>query len=166
MNASELKTEIKTAFKSVKLEGGVSLKQAAVMSNRGEGFTNLEFSNLPRKELTDDWESLTEEFLASQYADDYYENLSHLDAKGFRYYTPALMLIALDEELSATTEWLLYNLDFKKDDSWNYHMNKVSLLDKKQSAAIAHFLEFMRSVLPEEQKQIGRMMERFWHEFL
>ncbi len=167
MDASELKTKIKSAFKGVKIEDGVSLNQAKVMSNYGEGVTNVEFRNLPLKELTDDWESLTEDFLRGFYNEDYYENLSHLDAKGFRYYTPALMMIALDaEEPSTSTQWLLYNLDFKKDDLWDHHMSKVSLLDKYQLAAIAHFLKFMSSVFPEEQKKIGRMLERYWHQFL
>ena len=164
MNASELKEVIRIAFRNVKLDGGVSLRQAKVMDNYGEGANNKEFKTLPEQEITNNWEAIPDEII-SQHC-----YLSHLDAKGFRYYIPAFMLSSLREpEFSDTLGSTIFALYPKKDDLWDYKMMHYSLLDAQQRSAVAQFLSSLPQLVdlsPEEQRMIERAIRNFWHEYL
>jgi len=69
--------------------------------------------------------------------------IAHLDAGGFRYYIPALMLSVLKHYDSASMRVIgtLNSLYPKKDHSWEYQMLRYSLLNHAQKTAIARFLE-------------------------
>ena len=54
---------IESAFAGVKLDGGVSLEQAKVIDNYGEGVTEQEFKNLPRNENRENWKDIPDNAL-------------------------------------------------------------------------------------------------------
>ena len=86
----EIIKDINTAFKNVTLSDGVSLEQAKIIDNYGEGITEKEFSDIPNSEITQDWKKIP----ISQ--PDTAEYSAHLDKLGFKYYIPALMIRLLE----------------------------------------------------------------------
>ncbi len=158
MDLSEMKALIEAAFKNVTLDGGVSQLQSEVMDNYGEGVTHSEFVRLPLREVTDDW-------TAFPVAD--FFSFSYLDAKGFRYYIPALLLDAL-----GAGEWTsetLFALRAKKDHLWDYHMNQYSLLNAQQLSAIAQFLHWLPQLIEldyEDEKLTQLALRDYWHRYL
>jgi hypothetical protein len=165
MNAGEIEEEIRAAFKGVKLDGGISLRQAKVIDNYGEGITNEEFAGLPQKDITNDWTALSPELL------DEYCIIPHFDAKGFRYYIPAYLLSVLHDYgyLSERASSTLYSLYPKKDHLWDYHMMHYSLLTSQQRSAIAHFLQALPDLVAldgEDNKIVERSIRNFWHQYL
>lgn len=57
----------------------------------------------------------------------------------------------------------------KKDDSWEYHMNRYSLLNPAQKTAIASFLVSLPKLLElefEDQKISQRALSNYWGEYL
>src|SRR5688500_10551416 len=82
---------IEDAFRGTKLEDGVSLRQTEVLDRYGEGSTHEKYLSLPKSEIIDDWQRIPASEL------DRAECLAHLDAKGFRYYIPALMIRLLED---------------------------------------------------------------------
>src|SRR4051794_38305166 len=94
MTDGELRQVIQTAFRGVTLDGGLSLRQGEICDNfgkdgEGKEVSEGEFAAIPRTEITDDWSAISLEELER------YPYLAHLDAKGFRYYIPALLLSLL-----------------------------------------------------------------------
>ena len=76
---------IESAFAGVVLGQGISLRQAQVIDSYGKGVTDAEFARIPLQEITNDWSQVALEELDR-------DCVAHLDAEGFRYYIPALML--------------------------------------------------------------------------
>lgn len=81
----DIREMISSAFLGVSLGNGVSLRQAQVIDNYGNGVTDEEFEDLPKNEITNDWSRIAFEELELNC-------ISHLDAEGYRYYIPAFML--------------------------------------------------------------------------
>lgn len=57
----------------------------------------------------------------------------------------------------------------KKDDSWNYHMHRYSLLNAPQKAAIARFLVELPKLVEldsEDQRTVERALRNYWGEYL
>lgn len=164
-DASEIEARIRSAFHGVTLDGGVSLRQAEVMDRYGEGVTAAEFNALPQGEITEDWTRLTPEVL------DACGVIAHLDARGFCYYIPAFMLrlMALYEPSSMRVIGTLISLYPKKDELWDHHMAKYSLLSGEQSTAIAHFLQSLPHLVEldaDDEKIVQRAIRNYWHQFL
>lgn len=165
MNADEIENEIRAAFKDVKLDGGISLRQAKVIDNYGEGVTNEEFAALPQQDITDDWTALSAELL------DEYCVIPHFDAKGFRYYIPAYILSVIHDYgyLSERASSTLYVLYPKKDNLWDHYMMHYSLLNFQQRSAIAHFLQALPNLVAldsEDSKIVERSIRNFWHQYI
>ena len=99
------------------------------------------------------------------------DGIAHLDALGFRYYIPALMLSVLNQYESSSMRVIgtLGGLYPKKDNSWEYHMNRYSLLNPTQKAAIARFLAALPKLVDldfEHQKSVPRALRNYWGEYL
>lgn len=170
MDTSQLEEIIKVAFKDVKLEDGVSLRQAEVMDNYGEGVTLQEFYALPQQEITDNSQEIPDEVIKR------YNYLAHMDAKGFRYYIPAFMLTAMRECLlelaynycSETFAMTVSSLYPEPDHLSDYNMMHYSFLNSAQRAAIAHFLSWVQITVPgssEDQIMAERAIRNFWHKY-
>src|SRR5690242_13568394 len=82
-----VESEIREAFNEVTLGCGMSLVQAQFV----DGFPALSMhSEAPKQqEITNDWSRVSLDELER-------DCIAHLDALGFRYYIPALMLSLLD----------------------------------------------------------------------
>jgi len=170
MNVEELKSVIRKVFHGVKLEDGVSLKQGEICDNYGKDnngreVTKIEYLNIPKSEITDNWESLTLEYL------DQYPTLSYQDAKGFRYYIPAFLLSLLSfyDSGSSRSIGTLSSLYPEMGQLFEYHMSQYSLLNPEQRQAIALYLrEFpnLVSLKGEDVKVVNRAFENYWKDFL
>jgi hypothetical protein len=80
-------------------------------------------------EITDDWPQIATDELESES-----DGIAHLDAFGFRYYIPALMLSVRNhyESSSMRVVGTLGGLCPKKDNSCEYKMNRYSFLNPAQ----------------------------------
>ena len=57
----------------------------------------------------------------------------------------------------------------KKDDSWEYHMNRYSQLSDPQKAAITRFLAELPKLVeldPDDQKIVERALRNYWAKYL
>src|SRR5262249_43657 len=123
---SAVEQKIRTAFRGITLGAGISLRQAQLIDapsrKQTESFTH--------EEITSDWSQVPLDELER-------DCVPHLDARGFRYYIPALMLSVLEHYDSASMRVVgtLAGL-YPKKDKWEYHMHRYSLLDATQKNAI------------------------------
>jgi hypothetical protein len=116
------------------------------------------------REIIEDWSRVPLDELES-------DCIAHLDAAGFRYYVPALMLSVLNhfDASSMRVIGTLSGLYAKKDDSWEYTMHRYSLLNNAQKTAIARFLEALPKLVKldsEDLKVVLRALRNYWGEYL
>jgi hypothetical protein len=154
---STIEKEIRVAFRGVTLGQGLSLREA----QRADGF---------QKDVPEGRGIIHD---SSQVPLDHLERdcTAHLDAIGFRYYIPALMLSVLDHYESASMRVIgtLSGLYPKKDSAWEYHINRYSLLNDAQKSAIAHFLSELPKLVDldsEHQKIVPRALRNYWSKYL
>ncbi len=165
MTESEIKFLIERAFECVSLSGGVSLRQAEVMDNYGEGCTAAEFAKLPLTEITSDWRLLPVHELEK------YAYLSHLDSLGFRYYIPAFIVSVLDGAARYSNRWIptLYCLYPKHDDLWDHCMMHYAALDDAQKSAIAEFLKWVSNCSKfdkDDRNSAEQALQNYWSRYL
>jgi hypothetical protein len=161
MSASELRLEIEDAFRGVVLDGGISLKQTDIIDNYCEGMNRKELGALPSTEITDDWRRIPKEDLARADA------LAFLDAKGFRYYIPALMLFVLDnyDSGSMVTISTLSSL-YPKNDSRKSMYAELSLPQLKVIAIYVRELPNLVNLDGENRTIMERADRNYWSNYL
>jgi hypothetical protein len=153
---------IRAAFAGVRLENGVSLHQAQVIDNYGEGVTQAEFARLPLSEETERWDHVTFQELES-------DNIAHLDPEGFRFYLPAFMISVLDDYVCSSMRCIgTISALYPKEHVLGYHMPRYNLLTYEQKQAVACFLEALPELLAldGEDRTIVERARRFWDQFL
>jgi hypothetical protein len=158
---SAVEIEIRTAFRGVTLGQGISLRQARF----ADRFQDVP-PHLRMGEIADDSSLIQMDELESES-----DGIAHLDAFGFRYYIPALMLSVIDHYESSSMRVIgtLGGLYPKKDNSWEYHMHRYSLLNPLQKAAIARFLAALPELVEldfQDQKIVPRSLRNYWGEYL
>jgi hypothetical protein len=128
----------------VTLGDGVSLRQAQVIDNYGEGVTPSEFARLPLSEETERWDRVPLQELES-------DIVAHLDPEGFRYYLPAFIISLLDDYVSWSMRCIgtLSALN-PKECAAGYHMPRYNLLTYEQKQAVACFLEALPDIVTLE----------------
>ena len=156
--------EIRTAFRGVTLGRGLSLREAQFADRSQDSVWNAHSASLARGEITDDWSQVPLDELES-------DCIAHLDALGFRYYIPALMLSVLNHYESSSMRVIgtLSGLSPKKDTSWEHMMHRYSLLNPAQKTAIARFLAALPKLVEldfEDQKIVPRALRNYWGEYL
>lgn len=159
-----IQSEIRMAFRGVTLGRGVSLKQAQFADRSRDAVCNENSASLAAGEIVDDWSQLNLDELER-------DCIAHLDADGFRYYIPALMLSVLKNYDSASMRVIgtLGSLYPKKDHRWKYHMVRYSLLNHRQKTAIARFLATLPKLVEldfENHKIVERALRNYWGEYL
>jgi hypothetical protein len=166
MTAEELKGIITAAFDGVTLSGGVSLHQAEVMDNWGEGCSEQEFARLPDKECTTNWLMLPREELER------YALTPYLDPNGFRYYIPAFMCSVIDDPslgiCSGRLVATLGSLYPKHDSLWAHKVDKYAALSDTQKQAIAAFLDWMTNNPAFDQDDrtcAERAVRNYWGQY-
>ena len=160
----DIRKTIESAFSGIKLDGGISLEQARVIDNYGEGFTEQEFNKLPENEITDDWRAVPDSALEPDPC------VAHYDAKGLRYYLPRLMLSVLANYDNASMRVIgTLSALYPKPDSWEYHMNRYSELSREQKHAVALFVSSLPNLIEldrEDRIIMERALEKYWREYL
>jgi len=159
-----VESEIQMAFRGVTLGRGISLRQAQVADGFQAAASSAHSASPAHGEITDDWSRVPLDELER-------DCIAHLDALGFRYYIPALMMSVLNHYESSSMRVIgtLTGLYPKKDDSWEYHMHRYSLLSPAQKSAIARFLIALPKLLElgfEHQKVVARALRNYWAEHL
>src|SRR5690242_391316 len=84
-----VESEIRIAFRGVTLGHGMSLRQAQFADRFQDAVWNANRASLAAGEITDDWSQIPLDELER-------DSIVHLDAFGFRYCIPALMLSVLN----------------------------------------------------------------------
>jgi hypothetical protein len=159
-----VEVEIRVAFRGIALGRGISLRQARFADRFEDAAWNAHSDSLGQGEIKDDWSKVPMDELES-------DCIAHLDALGFRYYIPALMLSVLDHYESSSMRVIgtLSGLYPKKDSSWKYSMSRYSLLNAAQKIAIARFLAALPELVElgfQDQKIVPRALRNYWGEFL
>jgi uncharacterized protein DUF6714 len=159
-----VENEIRAAFRGVTLGRGMSLRQAELADRFQDAVWKAHGASLGRGEISDDWSQVSLEELER-------DCIAHLDAEGFRYYIPALMLSLLDHYDSSSMRVIgtLSSLYPKKDNTWEFHMNRYSLLNLPQRTAIARFLAALPQLIElsgEDHKIVPRALRNYWGKFL
>lgn len=154
---------IRNAFQGVQLGAGTSARQTEVIDRYGEGCTPSQFAAIPLQEVTNNWTSIPSGELERV-------QVAHLDAEGFRYYLPALMLSILENYDSSSLRVIGTLLAlYPKHEHWDYHMERYKKLSDAQKSAIAAFLSGLTSSVAlstEDQKLVIRSMRNYWDQFL
>ncbi len=137
MTKDELITEIRTAFKNVKLEDGIGLWEGQGIDDYADGETILK---LRKKDERNNWDNIPYEDLV-----DCQSSLSFFDAKGMRFCLPKFLIfdILTDEifkEKGLVAPDVLFTLTYKLNEE--YQKKRFSLLDNKQIEVVINFLEY------------------------
>jgi hypothetical protein len=159
-----VESEIQIAFRGVTLGAGMSLRQAQLADRSGDAARNPLRASFGSREVVDDWSQVTLDELEG-------DCIAHLDAAGFRYFIPALMLSVLNHYDPASMRVIgtLGDLYPKKDHSWKYHMHRYSLLNHAQKTAVARFLAALPNLVDldlADQKIVSRALRNYWGEYL
>lgn len=157
--ASRLRALITTAFRGVELGKGISIRQSEAIDL--DGGANAFGKDAPQ-EVTDDWTRVPIEELERVC-------VPYLDAAGFRFYIPALMLSVLShyDPLSMRVTGTIGSL-YPKQDLWSFHMDQYALLDAAQLRAIATYVHALPALVPlhdEEHAMMSRAMRNFWGQY-
>jgi len=161
MNENDLIKEIEIAFAGVKLEDGVSWREADVLDSYG---TAEERKKAREQDEQDDWTNISFALIGDLR---YQSVLPFLDAKGLRFYLPVCMIYALKkykESNSLIIDSTIYKLTYT--DSITEVQN---ILNEKQKIAVAKFLnrcieigDFYFDVNDDIQNQI----KKYWFKYL
>jgi hypothetical protein len=159
-----VESEIQITFRGVTLGRGVSLRRAEFANSSRDAARNEQRASLGPREIVDDWSQVPLDELEGY-------SIAYLDADGFRYYIPALMLSVLKHYESASMRVIgtLNSLYPKKGQLWEYHMNLYSLLNHTQKTAIARFLAALPKLVEldlEDQTRVSRALRNYWGEYL
>lgn len=153
---------IRSAFAGVTLGKGVSLRQAKVIDDFGNGVTPDEFARLRLSEQTQHWDRVS---LAELERD----NVAHLDPEGFRFYLPALMISVVDH-YDASSMRVIGTLSalYPRQTLAEYHLPRYDLLTREQKQAVAYFLYALAKLVAldvDDCTIVDRAM-RYWAPFL
>ncbi|VAX39837.1 hypothetical protein MNBD_PLANCTO03-354, partial [hydrothermal vent metagenome] len=144
-----------SAFQDVSREGGISWSETFVLDDYG---TKEERAAARAMDNDTHWtELLHGDAMSPAIA---FGGPSFLDAIGFRYYLPVLMLKAFDDE--ADNNGLMFHLTLGEGEFEAYSREHWSLLDRRQRLCVKRFVRYM----VEQSKEQGYGMEEEWAEVL
>lgn len=137
MNQREwLKAYIRSAFAGVSLEDGVDIHTAQYMDSYG---CDADEFRLAAGCQRGNWECVDPQILR-----DRAWVLPFLDAQGFRFYLPIIMIDIIDNgTASVLAETLFYNFNVTPDGKIK-DQSFSALLNRSQRAAIVRFLKYLR----------------------
>lgn len=152
---------IKEAFAGVQLSSGVGLYEAVGLDDYA---SDEERRVLREKDEHYRWENIPMSSLSKCYS-----SLSFFDAAGMRFHLPAYMLAEIRSPYfsNANIQYCLCGSVEKNSGILKSHSERqFSLLNKKQRAAVALFLEFCLSRLDYEgdAKLITKSLHGYWNE--
>jgi hypothetical protein len=159
---AEIERAIRAAFAGIALGPGISLRQAAALDRRAT-LSPAAFAALRRDEIVDDWSRLADAALEDPC-------VAFLDAAGFRYYIPALMLRLLARYDGASPRVIAtLSALYPKPGNRADPLVQYALLDTAQRRAIANFLVALPDLVAldhEDTKVVARALRNHWHAFV
>lgn len=137
MTKEALITEIRTAFKDVRLEDGIGIWEGQGIDDYADEKTILE---LRKKDERVNWDKLPYKDLAICAS-----SLSFFDAKGMRFCLPQFLIFdLLDEQIRKEqgiySPDVLFTLGYKLNEE--YQKNRFSLFNNEQIQSVIHYLEY------------------------
>lgn len=127
-----LEREIREVFADVSREGGVSWSETYVLDDYG---SDEECAAARARDLDQRWWELVD-WVTWHGAG----GVNFLDAIGFRYYLPALMLREMFDKEGA---WLSFHLELSDGNLRAHTLKKWSLLNRAQRRCVKRFLKYM-----------------------
>ncbi|MBE7386126.1 MAG: hypothetical protein F6J95_032650 [Leptolyngbya sp. SIO1E4] len=152
---------ITDAFADVLREDGVSLHQARVIDDYGSAEEEAQARLL---DTDTHWWEVPDEWIA-----EFYEILSFVDPKGFRYYIPAYMIWMLkhyDDTYSNTAGSTVYSfLSYPGLEDWQ--QQRFGLLNEAQAQAVCHFLKHMVWLGDDAVDAVAAQeaLQQYWGQF-
>lgn len=146
MDKNSLIEEIKTAFKNVKLEDGIGLRE-------GDGIDDYrskkELIALRRQDEKENWQAIPFEDICGKYECAF----TYFDAKGMRFHLPQYLIAdILWEQLHKDKIYMSYDPEWTLDRIEN---GVFELFNIKQIQAVIHYLEYKIKFETEENKKYG-----------
>lgn len=153
--AEKLLTSIREAFDDVEREDGISLREAEVIDDCGG---EREQRKARRLDNESHWSEVTFEDLER-----YHWMFTYLDAKGFRYYLPAVMSLAINELPKRDCDSpssLLSCLTPRKNRSNEIFERYIALLSQSQKEVVRTFRWWLIDSYYAEDAFIA--LDRYW----
>jgi hypothetical protein len=160
--AKALLADIQRVFSGVTRGGGTSLWASIQIDDYLPVDQIVESPEAQALDPGTDWTRIPPEWL-SRFGGK--GGFSFVDARGFRYYLPALMTLfireaeGLVETKGCLTEFLIYHLD--GEDS----LNHFSILDREQARVVRRFLEYVSTSPHYESLDVRTGLEGHWKQF-
>ena len=136
MNNQQLIEQIRLAFKGVKLNDGISLNMAEYYDS---GESEKKFIELSKSDEREDWSKIDDKILEK-----FQVTFSFTDACGFKFYTPAYMIWAINN--FKTSHSIIADFTIYAMDPDHYIIKEIGfnkLFNDEQICAIIKFLEFV-----------------------
>lgn len=163
MKSDEAIALLEKAFADVRLEDGLSLRQAELVDDMSYRM-DARWDQAKKLDVVDDWRRIPTRDLEDLCY------LAHLDAAGFRYYIPALLTqLARSYDPSWLNVIQVFTALNPDKEGWDYHMHRYSLLSRDQKEAIAKFLAALESFVnldAQDAATIQGSLQRYWMQFL
>jgi hypothetical protein len=149
-NAQQVSEQIELAFAGVRLEQGISIREAMVIDHFG---TEEDRQQARAQDEKEDWTKVPDDLINSHSA-----SLSYFDAGAMHFYLPAFMRFTLRNYQKSSSPSICCTVFALDEDC-----EKLPLLTTPQKEAVKQFLEFMASqdVLRNERNDAKRALE-FW----
>lgn len=155
MQIDSLISEIEAAFQNVQLGHGTSIHEAREIDYRSSKEKRLKAR---KKDAETAWQAVPAESLSRNE-----KYICFLDAEGMRFYLPALMSWYLRSDGSIGGEELILPLCIGESSS--DFERKFSLLNGKQSHAVAAFLKYVAATDDYNSEDIEIAFARYWNKY-
>ncbi|PID90429.1 MAG: hypothetical protein CSA97_02940 [Bacteroidetes bacterium] len=146
MEKETLIQEIRTAFKGVKLEDGIGLREGMGMDDYAPP---SRLQELRQKDEREDWTAIPFREICGWYEDAF----CYMDAKGLRFHLPQYIIAdLLEEELAAQGIHMSY------DPFWvveRFTEEDIAFYSQPQILAIVHYLEYLIELQVQEDREYG-----------
>lgn len=158
-----LQNRIKAAFAGVKLGKGVSLRQARIMDDYGEGWSPQEFIVAKTQHETEDWTRITIAELEQ------FPFFAHLDAEGVRFYLPAVLCSLLEDRYFSGDARARQMTAFLNPANLCEPAEWFDVLSPDQKAVVAEFIQAAAldpAYSKDHQDEFAEAFDIYWSDFL
>lgn len=161
---ASVEAQIRRDFRGVRREGGVSWSQAEVLD--GWGGDEKEMREALLLDVDISWETLVDDPTWLPLGE---SNIGYLDAIGFRYYIPAVLIRQMRDSSGVDLASVLFvhpplARERKRE------LQRLSLLTQEQCRSVAHAIRFMihaaeGSDYEDDASEWRETYESHWHQF-
>lgn len=132
--------EVYDAFEGVSREGGVSWRQSRLHDAGVRPYTQREYREAGEQDKDKCWQDLVED---ATWDPDIGGSFSFLDAIGFRYYIPVVLVRELrDFGSCGITAWFYFNCPVTEEAGRELSVGRFASLNNRQKRCIAAFIRY------------------------